>query len=157
MSPEYSSVSRARLSTCHEDLQLLFNEVILTYDTSIICGFRDAEDQDKAFSTGRSKVQYPWSKHNRIMSRAVDAGPYDSTIRNIPWYNGVDRDMSFTQIAFELENLKQWYSFGGYVRATAERLGIKIRWGGHWDGDFNFKDQNFHDLPHFELIGEEYE
>ena len=35
--------------------------------------------------------------------------------------------------------------------SVANRLGLKVRWGGDWDGDFEFKDQNFHDLPHFEL------
>ena len=42
-------------------------------------------------------------------------------------------------------------SFAGYVQGVAEQLGIKIRWGGDWDSDFDFKDQTFNDLVHFEL------
>ena len=42
--------------------------------------------------------------------------------------------------------------FAGVVLSTASQLGIKIRWGGDWDGDFDLKDQSFIDLPHFELI-----
>jgi hypothetical protein len=29
---------------------------------------------------------------------------------------------------------------------------VKLRWGGDWDSDKDTKDQNFNDLPHFELI-----
>jgi len=42
--------------------------------------------------------------------------------------------------------------------ATAERLynegkiTHKLRWGGDWDSDKVFDDQNFDDLPHFELV-----
>ena len=30
-------------------------------------------------------------------------------------------------------------------------MGVDIRWGGDWNGDFNLKNQNFYDLPHFEV------
>lgn len=48
--------------------------------------------------------------------------------------------------------LGRWYLFAGYVRATADRLGIRVRYGADWDGDFEVKDQNFHYLPHWELL-----
>jgi hypothetical protein len=31
-------------------------------------------------------------------------------------------------------------------------MGIESRMGADWDGDFDTKDQTFHDLPHFELV-----
>jgi hypothetical protein len=34
----------------------------------------------------------------------------------------------------------------------ASSMGIKIRWGGDWNGDWKVKDNHFDDLPHFELI-----
>ena len=30
-------------------------------------------------------------------------------------------------------------------------MGLKIRWGGDWDMDTQVKDNNFDDLPHFEI------
>ena len=53
--PSYSSRSKAILSTCHPELQILFKEVIKEYDCSVICGFRGEADQDKAFDDGKSK------------------------------------------------------------------------------------------------------
>ena len=39
--------------------------------------------------------------------------------------------------------------------ATALGMGIKLRWGGDWDGDWQTRDNTFDDLPHFELAAEE--
>ena len=36
--------------------------------------------------------------------------------------------------------------------STANGMGIKIRYGGDWNGNFDLKDQNFYDGVHFELI-----
>jgi peptidoglycan L-alanyl-D-glutamate endopeptidase CwlK len=33
----------------------------------------------------------------------------------------------------------------------ASGLGIKLRWGGNWNGDFNLKDNKFQDIGHFEV------
>ena len=34
----------------------------------------------------------------------------------------------------------------------AVELGIRLRWGGDWDGDNELRDQTFNDLVHFEVI-----
>ena len=41
--------------------------------------------------------------------------------------------------------------FAGYVKGVAASLGIEIRIGADWNGNFTAKDQSFHDLPHFEI------
>ena len=133
--PKLGPASIERLASCHSDLRLLFSEVAKHYDLTIICGHRNKEDQDEAFRTGKSKVQWPNGKHNSQPSLAVDAVPYP-----IDW-NDKDR----------------FYHFAGFVRGVAAQLGIKIRWGGDWDGDFNLKNQNFFDLPHWELVEEKNE
>jgi len=121
------------LSDSDPDLQRIFFEVIKHYDNSIITGYRDEEAQNEAFHTGRSKVQFPDSKHNSIPSNAVDAAPYP-----IDWK---DKD--------------RFYHFAGFVLGVAKILGIEIRWGGDWDGDTDLHDQTFYDLVHFELITKE--
>lgn len=128
--PKFGRTSRNNLSTCHPDLQRLFNEIIKYYDCSVLCGHRSKEEQDKAFHEGRSKVQWPNSKHNGMPSKAADVAPYP-----IDW-----------------NDTKRFYMFVGIVRGFAANMGINIRCGADWDGDMEVKDQNFHDLPHFELL-----
>lgn len=130
---EFSPTSKTRLAECHPLLQQLFNAVIENYDCTVICGHRGAAEQEEAFRSGRSKLQYPESKHNLIPSTAVDVVPFP-----IDWH---DRT--------------RFYHFVGFVRGVAASLGIKIRSGADWDGDMDLKDQNFFDLPHFELILEQ--
>ena len=50
--PKFGRKSRERLSTCHEDLQDLFNEVIKYVDCSVLEGHRSQERQDKLYDEG---------------------------------------------------------------------------------------------------------
>jgi len=126
---KFSNKSKRLLKTCHQDLQDLFNEVIKYCDCKIIEGFRSPERQDELFDQERTKLKGGESKHNVKPSLAVDVVPYP-----VDW-NNKDR----------------FYYFGGLVKGIASQMNLNIRWGGDWDGDNNFKDQTFHDLPHFEL------
>jgi len=126
--------SKQRLATCDALLQTLFYDVGSRYRCAILEGHRGEEKQNKYFDTGKSKVQWPNGKHNKIPSQAVDVAPLP-----ICWDN-------------DLKNLARFYHFAGFVMARAMDLGIKIRGGHDWDGDRNFKDQTFDDLVHFELI-----
>lgn len=127
---QFSALSKSKLETCHPELQRLFNEVIKYYDCSIICGHRTSEEQDEAFRTGKSLLRYPSSKHNKTPSLAVDVIPYP-----VDW-----------------KDMKRFYHFAGFVLGLATSMGIPVRSGLDWNGNMNFKDENFHDAPHFELI-----
>lgn len=133
--PKFSNRSKANLATCHSDLQRLFNEVIKFYDCTILCGYRNKEDQNKAYHEGRSTLRYPHSKHNSMPSLAVDVAPYFKDKPHIRW-----------------DDSESFYHFIGYVEAVADQLGINIRSGGDWDEDHDFHDQTFFDLVHFELM-----
>lgn len=133
---EFSKRSKERLASCHPDLQRLFNEVVKHQDCTITEGHRGQELQDEYFRTGKSKVQFPNGKHNKTPSEAVDCIPYPFAPED--W-----------------KDTRRLYMFVGLVRGIAASLGIKIRCGADWDGDFEVKDQNFHDLPHFELVIDE--
>ena len=129
--PRFSNKSKAKLDTCHPDLQRLFNEVIKHVDCTIIEGVRSVETQAEYFRTGRSRTMK--SKHLKQpdgWSWAVDCLAYP-----IQW-----------------DNWKRNYLFAGFVKGMAASMGIKIRMGADWDGDFDTLDQRFHDLPHFELV-----
>lgn len=138
---QYSKTSRDRLNTVHPDLQIVFEHVLQEWDHSILCGVRPKEDQNKAFNDGKSKLQWPDSKHNVTepdeLAMAVDAGPYP-----LDW-----------------DNRERWIGFGCYVLGVADELyrqGVishRIRWGGDWNhASRDLSPQNFDDLPHFEAV-----
>lgn len=133
--PKFGKRSKERLSTCHFDLQRLFNEVIKYYDCKVICGHRSKEEQDKVYNEGRSKVQWPNSKHNKTPSMAVDVVPYFKDFPHVRW-----------------EDKEAFYFLSGIVHGVSSMLGIKLRWGGNWDSDDELHDQSFFDLPHYEII-----
>lgn len=130
--PQFSKASAEKLATCHPDLQLIFNEVIKHFDCTIIEGHRGQAAQDEAFRTGKSKLQWPNGEHNKTPSSAVDVAPCLNG--KIDW-----NDAGYFKF------------FAGFVKGIACQKGIKLRWGGDWDSDNDLKDQNFNDLPHFEL------
>jgi peptidoglycan L-alanyl-D-glutamate endopeptidase CwlK len=127
---EFSGQSKQKLESCHPELQRLFREVIKHYDCTVTCGHRNQADQEEAFRTGKSTLRFPSSKQNTIPSLAVVVVPFP-----IDW-----------------KDMKRFYHFAGFVRGVAAHMGINIRSGLDWNGNMNFKDENFHDAPHFELI-----
>lgn len=133
---EYGKVSQEKLSTCHPQLVLVCNKIVLAWDNSVTSGYRDEVEQEKAFRDGKSTKHWPNSKHNQLPSPAVDLAPWHAEeVPPIDW-----------------GNYERWRAFGGFVVGVAYSMNIKIRWGGDWDGDWNFKDQKLIDMPHFELI-----
>ena len=128
--PKFGKRSREALKSCDNRLQAVFNEVIKTVDCSVLEGHRGQARQDKFYEEGKSKVKYPDGRHNRLPSRAIDCVPYP-----IDWN---DRE--------------RFTLFAGYVLGVADQLGIKLRWGGDWDKDFQVNDNKFDDFPHFELL-----
>lgn len=122
-----------KLKTCHEDLQRLFNEVIKGFDNTIEFGHRGKKRQNKCFEDGTSTLTFPFSKHNKKPSLAVDAVPY---IRG----------------KGKVWEKKQCYYFAGYVKRVAEEMNINIRGGSDWDRDNDVNDQTLLDPVHVELI-----
>ena len=127
---KFSAISRERLATCDEKLQMVFQQVIKYFNCSIIEGHRGEVLQHLYFTQGKTQLDWPLGKHNKIPSEAVDVMPYP-----INWYDK-----------------KRMCYFAGYVMSTGLLLGIKLRWGHDWDGDTDLNDQKFNDGPHYELI-----
>jgi len=129
--PSFSVKSKKKLATCDSRLQEIFLKVVENYDCTILEGHRSIERQAELYKSGRSKVKL--GKHNADPSLAVDVAPYP-----IDW-----------------EDRERFLSFGSFVKGLAHGKGIRIRWGADWDSDWDFKDQSFDDLVHFELIIED--
>lgn len=121
--PAFSRSSNKKLNTAHEDLQVVFREVVKHFDCTVIYGRREAEQQFDLFKKGRFKTaSEKWvvtnggkvvtykdgyikkSRHQvhpgEVLSDAVDVVPYP-----IEW-----------------ENIKRMLYFIGFVLGIARML-----------------------------------
>lgn len=143
--PKFSKESLDKLKSCHPDLILICSEAIKVFDFKVLEGSRTDELQYKYFKEGKSKLdgKIKKSKHQitkeNPLSLAVDLSPYPVDFSN------------------NNKKLARFYFFAGIFISISERLKSEgkishsIRWGGDWDFDFDFSDNSFDDLPHFEL------
>ena len=127
--------SLERLATVEPKLRQICHEALRVspFDLTVLCGRRSREEQEKAVAEGRSKVHWPKSRHNcpdGSLSQAVDLAPFP-----IDWHE-----------------THRFVYLAGIMHATADRLHVRLRWGGNWDGDgVLITDQHLVDLPHYEL------
>lgn len=128
--PKFSASSEARLRTCDPRLQSLLQEVVLSFDCSILEGHRGREAQELAFSQGRSKLHWPDGKHNHLPSNAVDVAAFP----------------------IDFGDRERQTLLAGFILGVAKTRGISLRWGGDWNSNTQIKDNVFDDLVHFELI-----
>jgi hypothetical protein len=129
--PKFGAASQKQLATCHRDLQRVFLRVVEAWDCTVIEGKRSEAQQRLYVASGASRKMD--SKHVYPLnepSLAADVAPYPIRWKDYP----------------------RFYAFAGFVIGTAREMGVKLRWGGDWDSDHDFTDQDFHDLPHFELV-----
>ena len=132
--------SRSRLETCHPAIRAVMSRAIeLTpFDFTIVCGWRNEADQNKAFADGKSKKRWPQSKHNHM-----EAGqPHSLAVDIAPWING----------GIAWEDRISFAVLAGVVFAAAQERGVTIRWGGNWSPGWAPTLNKFPDLPHFELM-----
>ena len=133
--PEFGERSRERLNSCHPDIARVMNMAIQNGpDFSVICGVRSKAAQELAFDAGMTKVHWPDSKHNiehpQTVSMAIDIAPYP-----IDW-----------------DDWNRFRVLAGYIMGVADTMGVRFRWGGDWNRNYDEGDEKFRDLPHFELI-----
>ncbi len=128
--PAFSSLSAARLATCDPKLQDIMNEAIRQVDFTVLCGHRGQEEQDEAVRLKRSTLSWPRSKHNSLPSLAVDLATYP-----VDW-----------------KDTARFARLYGYLERIAHEKGVRLRWGGDWNGNWRTADEKFLDMPHVELI-----
>lgn len=127
---KFSSKSREKLNTCHPDLQKVMNEVIKHVDCTILEGVRTKERQEELVRTGKSKTM---------------------NSRHLPNKDGVSEALDVISYPIQWENNNRNYLFAGFVKGVAAAMGIELRLGADWNGNFDTTDQTFHDIVHIEL------
>lgn len=136
----FGRTSLLHLATCDERLRKVADRAIGwgIYDFSVIEGYRTPEAQLEAYQAGRSQRDgfEMQSKHNLQPAQAMDLLPWPAVVngRNV-W-----------------EDSQRFHVLAGIILAAAKVEGVRIRWGGDWDGDGNNVDATLHDLPHYELL-----
>ena len=130
--PKFGRKSLERLETCDVRLQDICNHAIKVFDFTVLEGYRDEETQQRLFWEGKSKLQFPNSKHNTNPSKAIDVAPWNNGI------NWADKE-AFARLA-------------GLMFGVASMKGIQLRWGGTWGGLQGKNKSGFYDLPHFEIV-----
>lgn len=142
----YGATSEKNLSECHDDLQRLFRAVLPHWDHSVIDGARTPIEQQKNVAKGVSKTMD--SLHlpqDDGKSHAVDAVPYPA-----PNWGTIERALTALKKVDPTMELVRFYAFNGFVAGMAASMNIPIRQGDDWDGDRQFGDHSFIDLPHTE-------
>lgn len=131
--PYFGRTSKRRLVGVHPDLRAILDDVVKIYDITIPPdgGARTRERQAELYRNGDSQRL---DSHHIIQAdgyaHAVDPVPYP-----VDW-----------------DDRRRFDIMAGLLFMAAEKRGIKIRWGGDWDMDWDLRDQEFHDLPHIELV-----
>lgn len=159
--PNFSEIDLKKLDSCHIDLQRVFKLAIKIVPIKILWGERSEFEQTKAFENGNSKVRYPDSKHNidppkRMQSHAVDASP-----NPIPYeWGDIPKDfnvLTYAELSKLIKARAKFYYIAGVIKACAFFLKLigfidhNVIFGGDWDNDNDFQDNNFNDLLHFEI------
>lgn len=130
---KFGRSSEAMLKGVHPKLVKVCRAAILVMDFTVVDGVRTPEEQ--AINKARGVSWTLNSKHllqEDGYSHAVDLGPY---VTGIDW---LDTEM-FCVLA-------------GVMFAAAYAQGVKIRWGGDWDQDWQGDDERKRDYGHFELV-----
>ena len=149
---QFSAASLAQRATLHPELQRLLDRVVVGFDCTILEGKRSEAQQRLNVAKGVSKTMA--SKHVYPLdqpSLAADVAPYP-----LKWPDQKLRKLALAgdpaAMAEYVKQVAMWYAFGGYVMGMADAMGVPLRWGADWDGDWVIVDQTFDDLPHYELV-----
>lgn len=144
----FGKTSLERLSTCHIDIQTICNYVIVFFDFSILEGARTDKLQQEYFNAVPPKTTLD-GIHNKSKHQVTEEQPLSMAVDGSPY------PIDFSD---KLKSRARFYMWAGYMFMASEilydqgKITHKLRWGGDWDSDKNFKDQSFDDLPHLELI-----
>lgn len=151
---EFGRSSRAKLNTCHPELQRVADVVIQEMDHTIIYGWRSEQIQMALYKAGKSTKAFG-SKHNHVLAIrknlvAASGDPWTSAmLPGVKQSNAID----VAPWPIDWKNINRFRLLAGLYLGVAVALGIKLRWGGDWDRDFSELDEKgLRDFGHLERL-----
>lgn len=140
----FGARSKAKLNTVHPRLQNVFLKAIgrSPYDFTIVHGLRGKDIQNTLFESGASTKKYPFSRHNTTQDPTIPLKENVSdAVDFAPWING----------GIPWNETHIFAAIYGVLAACAEEEGIRLRWGGDWNGNGVTSDQTLMDWGHVEI------
>ena len=135
--PAFTSKRSIRvLREIHPDLQAVCIEAIKHIDYSLIDGIRTLEQQQALFNAKRPTTTLDGITR-RSKHQGVDGQAWAFDFIPAPFTFWSDRPL-FT-------------AYAHFMIGIGKAKGIDLTWGGDWDNDFRWNDQQFHDFPHIML------
>lgn len=122
--PSFSDNSKRIRGELRPELRHVVDTAIKNFDFSLICGYRNKLNQERAFASGASRARFGQSPHNFKPAFAFDAIPYP--------FQGWTKIPPFEEMGKEILD-------------AAKRCGVAVTWGRDFKG--------LVDYPHFELTG----
>jgi len=150
--PKFGTRSKKKLEGVHPHLVHVAELVVGIFDISVVQGVRTEQQQQELYAIGRTKevdsdpvtnIDGINRKSNHQVKNdgygyAIDCYPYPIDLNN--------KELSRARFYV------MWGLFLAVSSVVLKGTGYRLRWGGDWDSDLEFKDQKFHDLPHIELV-----
>lgn len=152
----YGASSRRELDETDPRLVRVFESAAQILNIKIIEGARDIFTQIRNITRRASKTinskhiprdasgKYDFS----AKSKAIDAAPYPVVWPKIPHIEDASVSAAVKKC---IKDTARFYFLAGVVKGIAHEQGLAIRQGMDWDGDGDFFDQSFDDLPHTEV------
>jgi len=170
--PKFGKKSSRIKATIHPYLALLCDNVVKYFDIALVNGLREKEEQNSLFEKKLSKLKWPLSKHNALpenkfpdnLSKAVDVTPFPIPEKwgLLPGLNADKAPITnedLERINFAWKERVKFYQMAAVFKFVWSMLqesnpalkSFRLRFGIDWDGDSDFRDQEFDDLLHIEL------
>lgn len=141
----YGETSKSRLITCRAEIQRVMNRAADYVNIAIMEGARSDARQIELYAMRVGRAQERVTLIDGVTQKSkhqvTEAEPLSKAVDFVPW----PQQYSDRELMVEL---------GRFIVGLGAGMGIELRWGGDWNGNFDRTDQRFHDLPHIELIGD---
>ena len=152
-----SKKSSDRLAGVHPDLVAIVRHAIghSAQDFSVLEGVRSAEQCYTNWGKGRTMSQCKAAGVPVGYARPTDAkvtwlkNPLNS--KHCKHGDGFGHAVDLVPYPVDFNSHQKYAAIAIAMRDAAKALGVKMRWGGDWDGD-GVQEKGEYDWGHFELI-----
>ena len=141
--------NKEKLEGVNPELVQLVKETSKVINVRILEGVRSVKRQAELMRKSKSRISNA-STAPHVLGNAVDMVPL--TKRGL--FAGWGQIKTLESIDEVTKELGLFYSMQAVFRTFAYLLDRKVRVGADWNMDWNFKDQSFDDLVHFEISKE---